>query len=150
MRTSGDQSNGVTANNTGTKVNRRTVRSPPEPARWSVCRQRFGFKRQQCAVSTNGDHAYGVYTASGAHLDVSGAEITTSGQNADAVYVSGEGSQLNIDNTTIAAGGGGANGLKADGKSTLTAANTNITVTGSGSVSLRPQTVQNEPDRQPH
>ena len=135
VRTSGDQSNGVTANNTGTKVNleNSTFTTAGASAIGLYAGSASALNASNVQVSTNGDHAYGVYTASGAHLDVSGAEITTSGQNADAVYVSGEGSQLNIDNTTIAASGGGANGLKADGKSTLTAANTNITVTGSGS-----------------
>ena len=161
VSTSGNQSNGVTANNAGTQVNldNSTFETTGASAFGLYAGSASTLNARNVKVSTSGDKAHGAVTESagtvltisggevattgqGAHglyartgstLNVSDEQVGTSGRNAHGGYASGEGTVLNVDNSSFAVSGAGANGLNADAKSTLNALNADIKVTGSGS-----------------
>ena len=135
VTTSGNQSNGVTANNVGTEVTLTdgTYSTSGEKAHGIYAGSAATLSASSVQVSTSGQNANGLYVTEAAMMTASGAVVSTTGINAHGGYASGEGSVLNVDNSSFAVSGAGANGLNAKAKSTLDASNSQIDVTGSGS-----------------
>ncbi|WP_072209737.1 autotransporter outer membrane beta-barrel domain-containing protein [Pantoea dispersa] len=132
--TNGIQSYGVYSNNDTTEITLAggTVSTTGERAFGMYAADTSTLNARNVQISTRGDKAHGVITESGAKLDVSDAEISTSGNDAHGGYVTGEGSLLNVNNSTFLVSGADANGLTAEAKSRLNAGNNVIKITGSG------------------
>lgn len=134
VATHGIQSYGVYANNDGTDITLANgkVSTTGERAFGMYAADASTLNARNVQIGTRGDKAHGVITESGAKLDVSDAEISTSGNDAHGGYVTGEGSLLNVNNSTFLVSGADANGLTAEAKSRLNAGNNVIKITGSG------------------
>lgn len=132
--TNGVQSYGIYSNNDTTEITLAggTVSTTGERAFGMYAADASTLNARNLQISTRGDKAHGVITESGAKLDVSEAEISTSGNDAHGGYVTGEGSLLNVNNSTFLVSGADANGLTAEAKSRLNAGNNVIKITGSG------------------
>ena len=133
--THGDQSFGVFANLAGTEVTLAggAVTTSGTNAYGLAAISGGKLNASGVQVSTSGQNANGLYVTEAAMMTASGAVVSTTGINAHGGYASGEGSVLNVDNSSFAVSGAGANGLNAKAKSTLDASNSQIDVTGSGS-----------------
>lgn len=134
VTTHGIQSYGVYANNDGTDITLANgkVSTTGERAFGMYAADASTLNARNVQIGTRGDKAHGVITESGAKLDVSEAEISTSGNDAHGGYATGEGSLLNVTNSTFLVSGADANGLTAEAKSRLYAGNNVIKITGSG------------------
>ena len=78
-----------------------------------------------------------VFATNGAELTLSDMEITTDGTHANAVFSYGEGTTVNISDTTINPSGNCSGGIMTTGGGTMNASNLTIHTTGNSSAAIR-------------
>ena len=83
-----------------------------------------------------GDNA-AIFATNGATLTLSGIEVETDGTHANAVYSYGEGTTVNISDSTILTAGNCSGGLMTTGGGTMNASNLTIRTTGNSSAAIR-------------
>ncbi|MCR5672829.1 MAG: hypothetical protein K6F87_03820 [Lachnospiraceae bacterium] len=83
-----------------------------------------------------GDNA-AIFATNGAKLMLSDMNITTNGTHANAVFSYGEGTQIDISNSTIETIGNCSGGLMTTGGGTMNASNLTIHTTGNSSAAIR-------------
>ena len=78
-----------------------------------------------------------IFATNGAKLTLSNMNITTNGTHANAVFSYGEGTQVDILNSTIETAGNCSGGLMTTGGGTMNASNLTIHTTGNSSAAIR-------------
>ena len=78
-----------------------------------------------------------VFATNGAQLTLSNMEITTDGTHANAVFSYGEGTVVNISDSTINTSGNCSGGIMTTGGGTMNASNLTIHTTGNSSAAIR-------------
>ena len=78
-----------------------------------------------------------VFATDGATLELDGVTVTTDGTHANAVFSYGEGTTVNVSDSTIETSGNCSGGLMVTGGGTLNATNLTIHTTGNSSAAIR-------------
>ncbi len=78
-----------------------------------------------------------IFVTNGAHLTLSDMNITTNGTHANAVFSYGEGTVVDISNSTIETSGNCSGGIMTTGGGTMNASNLTIHTTGRSSAAIR-------------
>ncbi len=78
-----------------------------------------------------------IFATNGAQLTLSNMDITTDGTHANAVFSYGEGTSVNISDSTINTSGNCSGGLMTTGGGTMNASNLTIHTTGNSSAAIR-------------
>lgn len=78
-----------------------------------------------------------VLAENGAKLTISNADITTDGKHANGVFSYGEGTSVDISDSTIHTKGDGSGGLMTTGGASMNAENLNVTTEGNSSAPIR-------------
>ena len=78
-----------------------------------------------------------IYAENGATLDLDDLRVTTAGTHANAIFSYGEGTTINVSNTTIDTSGNCSGGIMVTGGGTINANNLTVHTTGNSSAAIR-------------